>query len=97
MKFAYLVLGKFDKDDRAIIHDGLAQIIGVNSIDEAIKEARRLVNEEDIYSIELCGAFQDEGARKIIEAVDNKIPIGYVTYLEEQRDVCRAFFPNDGF
>lgn len=96
MKFAYLVMGNFNDKDRAIIQDGSAQIIGVNNIQEAIKEAKRLVD-ENIYSIELCGAFKEEGAKRIIDAIDNKIPVGYVTYLDEQKDICREFFPNDGF
>ena len=49
--------------------------------------------ENGIDCIELCGAFGAEGARKIIEATENKIPVGYVTHLPEQEEVYQAAFP----
>ena len=42
--------------------------------------------------IELCGAFGEEGARAVIEATKNRIPIGYVTHLPEQDNVYEAVF-----
>ena len=76
MKFAFLILGNnFDsKKDRAVIHNGTARIIGVPNIQEAAETARELYKEEGIGCIELCGAFGPEGAKKIIEATDNKFP-----------------------
>ncbi len=92
VKFAYLIMGNFDdKTDKAEIHNGIAQIIGVANIEEAIKVVQRLQN-EGVNCIELCGAFGEEGARKIIEATDNKLPIGYVVHLKEQNDVYKAAF-----
>ncbi|MFQ7574196.1 MAG: DUF6506 family protein [Lachnospira sp.] len=32
----------------------------------------------------MCGAFGENGARAVIEATENKLPIGYVTHLPEQ-------------
>ncbi|MDE7254471.1 MAG: hypothetical protein K2O32_16230 [Acetatifactor sp.] len=94
MKFAYLIMGNFDdKSDKAEIHNGMAQIIGVASIEDAMKVARRLQS-EGVGCIELCGAFGEDGARKIVEATENKLPIGYVTHLKEQNDVYNAAFSN---
>ena len=97
MKFAFLILGNnFDsKKDRAVIHNGIARIIGVPNIQEAAEAARELYKEEGIGCIELCGAFGPEGAKKIIEATDNKIPVGFVTHLPEQEEIHKAAFSKE--
>ena len=59
-----------------------------------IAAARELL-EQGVGCIELCGAFGPDGARRIIEATGNRIPVGYVTHLPEQEAVYRAAFPND--
>lgn len=43
--------------------------------------------EEGIDCIELCGAFGEAGAKSIIDATENKIPVGYVTHLQEQDEI----------
>lgn len=92
MKFAFLILGDFNSAaDRAEIHNGEARIIGVSSIKEAAKIAKELYN-DGIGCIELCGAFGEEGAREIIKATDNKIPVGYITHLPEQSEIYAAAF-----
>jgi hypothetical protein len=94
MKFAFLILGNFNVDeDRAAVHNGSAQIIGVSTLDEACETARKLY-EDGISCIEVCGAFGPDGARRIIEATENKIPVGYVTHLPEQNEVYEAVFSN---
>lgn len=93
MKFAFLIMGKFNSEtDKAAIHNGVSQLIGVADIEDACRTARNLY-ENGIDCIELCGAFGAEGARKIIEATENKIPVGYVTNLPEQEEVYQAAFP----
>ena len=93
MKFAYLIMGTiFDsKKDKAYIHDKVSQIIGVSDIEEACKVAKELQN-EGVDCIELCGGFGEEGARKIIEATENKIAVGFVVHLEEQNDIYKKLF-----
>ena len=96
MKFAFLIMDKtFDsKTDKAFIHNGTSQIIGVSNIEEACEIAKKLKN-EGIDCIELCGAFKEEGARKIIEATENKIAVGFVVHLEEQNDIYKELFGNE--
>ena len=53
---------------------------------------RRRLEEEGVGCIELCGAFGEEGARAVIEATKNRIPVGYVTHLPEQEEVYRKAF-----
>lgn len=93
MKFAFLILGANfqSKNDRAFIAGGTAQIIGVSSIYEACVEAKKLMD-EGISCIELCGAFGPEGAKKVIEATNNRLPIGYVTHLQEQNNIYKKVF-----
>ena len=37
----------------------------------------------------------DETAKKIIEATDNKIPVGFVTHLPEQEEIYKAAFSKE--
>lgn len=92
IKFAFLIIGNFNcMVDRAIIHNGEAQIVGVANIEEACTVAKQLY-EEGIDCIELCGAFGEVGAKAVIEATENKLPIGYITHLPEQDDVYNIAF-----
>lgn len=92
MTFAYLVMGPFDsRTDRAAIHDGMIQVIGVADVQDAIAVAKEL-QEEGISCIELCGAFGPENAKKIIDATGNTIPIGFATHLPEQEALYQATF-----
>ncbi|OEJ14121.1 hypothetical protein BFL38_05155 [Brachyspira hampsonii] len=93
MKFAYLIMGAiFDsKKDKASIHNGVSQIIGVADIEEACQIAKELQS-EGVDCIELCGGFGEEGARKIIEATENKIAVGFAIHLEDQNDIYKKLF-----
>lgn len=91
MKFAFLIMGDFDPEDRAVIHNGGAQIVGVASLAEAVEAARQL-QEQGVDCIELCGAFGPQGAREVVRATGNRLPVGYITHLPEQDDVYRAVF-----
>lgn len=78
-------------EDIAYIHDRQAAIIGVRDIDDAVSAAVKLKN-EGITCIEVCGAFTEDEVRKLIEATDGQIPIGYVTHLEEQDELFSKTF-----
>lgn len=92
MRFAFIIMGEFSfPTDTAEIAGGSARIIGVADINGAI-EAARMLQKSGVDCIELCGAFGEDGARKIIEATGNGMPIGYVTHLPEQDRLYRAVF-----
>ncbi len=92
MKFAFLIMGDFDSSkDKAAIKDKLAQIIGVVNVQDACEIAKKLVAEE-VTCIELCGAFNENDVRQIIDATNNEIPIGYITHLKEQDEVYKKAF-----
>ena len=43
MRFAFLIMGKFDsREDQAVIHNGTARIIGVSDLEDAARTAKRL-------------------------------------------------------
>lgn len=92
MKFAFIIMGEFDiNKDRASIHNDTAQIIGVSNINEACTAAKMLY-QDGINCIELCGAFGKEGAEKIIQVTENKIPVGYIVHLPKQDELYRSVF-----
>lgn len=93
MKFAFIIMDTnyAPEKDRAKIHNGAAQIIGVSDIDEACEAAQELYK-SGIDCIELCGAFGETGAREIINATNNQIPIGYITHLPEQNELYEKAF-----
>ncbi len=55
-------------------------MVGNRNLDEAVGTAKRLVEEEGIQLIELCGAFGPVGNAKIIEGVGGKVPVASVNY-----------------
>ena len=92
MKFAFIIMGKYQmQTDRAAIKDGAAQIVGVSGVEEACRAAAEL-RDSGVDCIELCGAFGEAGARRVIEATENRIPVGYVTHLPEQDELYRRAF-----
>ena len=95
MKFAFIIMGDFDpRKDRAAFPDGTAQIIGVSDLKEACAVAKEL-SESGTDCIELCGAFNEDGAKKVIAATENKVPVGFVTHLPEQNPLFDAVFGNN--
>lgn len=92
MKFAFLIMVPSHTDcDRAKIHNGDMQILGVQGLDEAVSVAKML-QDEGVGCIELCGAFGEAGAKAIIEATGGNLPVGFVTHLPEQDGVYAAAF-----
>ncbi len=84
MKFAFLLLGDFDAGtDRACLRGGDVRCVGVGSLAEACDAARALAD-EGFACIELCGAFGEAGARRVIEATGGAVAVGYVVHLPEQ-------------
>ena len=94
MRFAFLIMADHEVDssvERSSICDGQFSIISVNDLSDAIKVAKEL-KAKGVGCIELCGAFNEEGCRAVIEATGGRIPIGYVTHLAEQDGVFKKTF-----
>ena len=70
-----------------------------NHISESLNISRNLASQylnelvkEGVNCIELCGGFGSAGAKAIIEATGNEIPIGYITHLPEQDELYAQVF-----
>ena len=66
-------------------------VVGVTRPEQAIDVARALVS-EGIQLLELCGGFGPIWTGKIIEALNNQIPVGAVAYGPESIDGMHALF-----
>ena len=92
MRFAFIIMGDFNyQKDFASINNSMAQIIGVKNLEEAVEIAIKL-QKAGVNCIELCGAFGEAGAKRIIDVTNNSISIGYVTHLPIQDDVYQKAF-----
>ena len=54
--------------------------VGVRDYKQAVETAKKLVAEEGIAAIELCGGFGNKGTAMIVDAVEGKIPVGVVRF-----------------
>ena len=92
MKYAFMIMGPYDSErDDVSFPDGLTRMIGVPDIVSAERIAAELA--EDGYSaIELCGAFGEDGARRIIEATGHRLAVGYVTHFPEDDVIFQRVF-----
>ena len=95
-QFAFILMGAhYDPQTHQAVFetdDQLTYIYTVPDLAAAEALAARLA-EQGVGAIELCGAFGPQGARCVSQAVQNSIPVGYVTHLPEQDAVYRAAFP----
>ena len=69
------------KINKAIIETkaGKVYIVGVSSTDEGARIAEDMVK-KGIALIELCGAFGYDGAKKVSDAVGDKVPVGMIAH-----------------
>lgn len=94
MRFVFMVMGEgLDcARDTAHLSNPFNDITlyGVSSVEMACEKARALVGRADL--IELCGAFDDRMTRRVIQAVDGKIPVGHVTHFESENGKFERLF-----
>ena len=70
---------------------GQMTVVGVNDHDEACRVAKAAAD-DGIGFIELCGDFGADGCRKVLEAVEHRVPVGYVSYFPEEWDKLMRLF-----
>ena len=90
MKFAFIIMGDFTPATHRAGFPG-AEMVGVSSVEEACAVAKEQ-KAAGVDCIELCGAFEEAGARAVIEATGGEVPVGYVVHLPEQDALFRALF-----
>ena len=96
--FAFIVFGPdYNPDDHSqtLQSDSLkTRVIGVNSLDIAEKVAKELVS-DGVQLIELCGWFGPKGAARIIDAVGDRVPVGFVTSGPDSYDLMYKLFVSE--
>lgn len=97
-RYGYIILGEgyeSDKHQAAINSTQFSStIICVETIGQAIIVAKQMV-EDDIEVIELCGEFGQSGAFQIVNAIDCKVPVGYVSFPGYEHDKLTDFLGRD--
>jgi hypothetical protein len=94
----YLFMFRADTCDpdkhRAVIAtpEGDVTIVGVPTLEQACRVAAAAAMAGTADFIELCGDFGEDGCRRVIAAVDGRLPVGYVTYLPEELTKLDALF-----
>ena len=93
MRYAFLIMGPYvpQMDDVRFSHPPVTRMIGVPDIQSAEKAAAEL-REEGYDAIELCGAFGEEGAKRIIEATGHAVAVGFVTHFPEDDGLFMKVF-----
>jgi hypothetical protein len=93
--FAFLVFGPdyhLGTHTQVLKSDLLTtRIIGVDSLETAEEVARELVA-DGVQLIELCGWFGPKGAARIIGAVGQDVPVGFVTSGPDSYDLMYKLF-----
>ncbi len=96
-KYAFLLMGShYNPEEHKACFETEKQItyiFTVRSFQEACQKLS-LLEGEGVGAIELCGAFGEENAQKMIELTHNKIAIGYATHKSEQDNLFFNFFSN---
>lgn len=92
MRYAFLIMGNYHPEKENVsMAKGSVRMIGVSNLEEACQVTEILV-QEGIDCIELCGAFGEKGAKRIIEVSGGRIPVGFVVHFPEQDPLFEALF-----
>lgn len=96
VRFAFIFIDDtLESVETSVMNGGNDEMVGVRTVDEACGEAIRLMR-EGYDCIELCGAFGEDGARRVIEATGGKVAVGHVVHLPEMDPVYERVFGRSG-
>lgn len=97
-KYGYIILGDGYQaaQHRATISSPQfsSHIICAETVKEAIIIAKQMV-QDGIEVIELCGEFGQSGAFQIVNAINCKVPVGYVSFAGYEHDKLTDFLSDD--
>ncbi|WP_028921588.1 DUF6506 family protein [Pseudonocardia acaciae] len=89
--FVYLSPGTDPTRTVADSGDRVAVLVGVPTVEDAPAAARALVT-EGAQLVELCGGFGPVHTARVIEAIDDAVPVGAVSYGPEATDRLHEIF-----
>ena len=72
--------------------EGDVTTVGVDSVDQACAVAAEALAAGSAHFIELCGDFGEDGCRRVIDGVDGRLPVGYVTYFADEGEKLDRLF-----
>lgn len=94
-KYAFILMGPHytPEEHRASfeLEGRLTSIFTVRDFAGAREQALQCAR-EGYGCLELCGAFDEQKTRELIELTGNRVAIGFVTHLPEQDELFAAFF-----
>lgn len=97
-RYGFIILGNAYRPahHQAVINspEFSSTVICVSTMDEAIITAKTMV-QNDIQVIELCGEFGQSGAFQIINAINCKVPVGYVSFVGYEHDKLTDFLSRE--
>ena len=68
-------------------------IVGVSSPEQGVAVAQQLVA-DGVQLIELCGGFGPRWTARVIDAIEQRVPVGSVAYGPESIDQMHELFAN---
>ncbi|PCI87819.1 MAG: hypothetical protein COB24_05210 [Hyphomicrobiales bacterium] len=97
-KYGYIILGDGYQAEQHRVTISSAHfsssIICGKTIRDAILIAKQMVL-DGIEVIELCGEFGQSGAFQIVNAINCKVPVGYVSFVSYEHDKLTDFLSRD--
>ncbi|MBF6414306.1 DUF6506 family protein [Nocardia cyriacigeorgica] len=92
--FIYTAPGMPAAGEVTVVDNGQCRttFVGVPTAAEGAAVAQRLVREENVQLIELCGGFGPVGAAAVLEAISHAVPVGVVAYGPESVDGVHEIF-----
>lgn len=97
-KYGYIILGDGYQAEQhhATISSSQfsSSIICAETLKHAITIAKKMV-QDGIEVIELCGEFGQSGAYQIVNAINCKVPVGYVSFVGYEHDKLTDFLSSD--
>lgn len=92
--FIFITPGCDPAVQRTVIEtpEGPTTTVGTSGLQQACDVAKAAVDAGEVDFIELCGAFGEDGCRTVIDAVGDRVPVGYVTYFPGDSERVDALF-----